>query len=141
MDAAFFGSGAIAELLPPSVRRLSAPEELTQRRWDLLALTRSGCVRLRPSGVACGCVTLLLPGDQGELTQGRIRAERVIGYGLSPRDSLTLSSMGEGAVLCVQRTLLRPDGGAVELQELPLPPLGLPPEELLALYGVRLLLE
>ena len=63
----------------------------------------------------------------------------MITCGLSPRDSLTLSSLTE-PVLCVQRSLPRPDGAVIEPQEVPLPPLPGPPEELLPLLGLRLLL-
>ena len=63
----------------------------------------------------------------------------MITCGLSPRDSLTLSSLTE-PVLCVQRSLPRPDGAVIEPQEFPLPSLPGPPEELLPLLGLRLLL-
>ena len=59
-------------------------------------------------------------------------------YGLSHRDSLTLSSLAE-PVLCVQRLLPRPDGGLIEPQEFPLPALPGPAAELLPLLGARLL--
>ena len=55
-------------------------------------------------------------------------------YGLSHRDSLTLSSLAE-PVLCVQRRLPRPDGGFIEPQEFPLPDLPAPAAELLPLLG------
>ena len=64
----------------------------------------------------------------------RITAETVVTYGLSHRDSLTLSSLAE-PVLCVQRRLPRPDGGVVEPQEFPLPDLPAPAAELLPLLG------
>ena len=59
-------------------------------------------------------------------------------YGLSHRDSLTLSSLAE-PVLCVLRRLPRPDGCVVEPQEFPLPELPGPAAELLPLLGTRLL--
>ena len=68
----------------------------------------------------------------------RITAETVVTYGLSPRDSLTLSSLAE-PVLCVQRQLPRPDGTVIEPQEFPLPALPGPAAELLPLLGARLL--
>ena len=68
----------------------------------------------------------------------RITAETVVTYGLSSRDSLTLSSLAE-PVLCVQRQLPRPGGGVVEPQEFPLPELPAPAAELLPLLGLRLL--
>ncbi|MCI2058932.1 MAG: hypothetical protein LKJ80_06990 [Oscillibacter sp.] len=142
MDAAFWDGGeALRTLLPDGVAWISRPEELTHRRWALLTLTERGCAYLEEARVACGCEVLLLPQEWSGLALTQVRSERVVSYGLSPRDSLTLSSMGEQAVLCVQRTLLRPDGGSVEVQELPLPALDLTPGELLAVFGTRLLLE
>ena len=65
-------------------------------------------------------------------------AETVVTYGLSHRDSLTLSSLTE-PVLCIQRRLRRPDGSVIEPQELPLPPLPEPADRLLPLLGAWLL--
>jgi len=113
------------KLLPPGVR---AAETVAGTVWDLLALTPAG---LSAQG---RCRVLLAPGNGGFSVQ----AERVVTYGLSPRDSLTLSSL-RAPVLCIQRTLPRPDGGVIEPQELPLPPLPGPAEELLPLLGLRLL--
>ena len=122
-------------LLPPAVSRMEQADLLVGRVWDLLALTETGCKQLR----AASCRTLLVPGDLDPAVLQWIQAERVITYGLSQRDSLTLSSLSS-PVLCVQRTLPRPDGGAIESQEFPLPPLPGPAERLLPLLGLRLLL-
>jgi len=116
---------------------MSGRETPEGRRWDLLALTEAAC--RAPGSWRAVCGTVLLPGDRGAQTLRRVRAERVVDYGLSPRDTLTLSGVEGGWVVCVQRTLLRPDGGLVEEQELVLPPLALPPEDLLALAGTWLL--
>ena len=83
------------------------------------------------------CRVALVPGNGGGDLSG-LRAETVVTWGLSPRDSLTLSSLSE-PVLCVQRALLRPDGGVVEPQELPLPRLPAPAEQMLPLLGLWLL--
>ena len=120
-------------LLPRDALAPRQVEALGQRRWDLLALTPEGA----PVTGTVVCRLLLAPGDWGPL--GGIQAERVVTYGLSPRDSLTLSSLTE-PVLCVQRHLPRPDGAVIEPQEFPLPSLPGPPEELLPLLGLRLLL-
>jgi hypothetical protein len=109
--------------------------ELTVRTWDLLALTPEGCRQLE-TPVRCRCV--LVAGDCPAEKLALLRAETVIPYGLSPRDSLTLSSLRE-PVLCVQRALTRPDGVVIEPQEFPLPPLPAPAEELLPLLGLWLL--
>lgn len=119
-------------LLPGGVSAPDQMEALTARRWDLLALTAAGV----PVGKEVRCHLLLAPGDCLEL--GGVQAERVVTYGLSPRDSLTLSSLAE-PVICVQRALPRPDGLVIEPQEFPLPALPAPAAELLPLLGLRLL--
>nr|WP_326164516.1 hypothetical protein [uncultured Oscillibacter sp.] len=138
MDAAIYDCPMEwGPLLPPGTRRVRRAGELTEHLWPLLVLTRRGCPALEglPGGAVCRL--LLAPGDCGAAL-GRVQAEAVISYGLSPRDSLTLSSLAE-PVLCVQRALPRPDGSVVEPQEFPLPPLPGPPEALLPLLGLRLL--
>ena len=87
--------------------------------------------------LAVGAVTaavLLLPGDCGA---NGFRAETVVTYGLSPRDSITFSSLRE-PVLCVQRTLPLLCGGVLEPQEFPLPGVE-GAERLLPGVGTRLL--
>ena len=129
MKAAYFiGDGA---LLPRAVACPETAAELSAESWDLLALTAEGCRALRAAGTAVDCGILLLPGE-GEPPPG-LRAERVVSYGLSHRDTLTLSSLGEMPVLCLQRQLSAP-GGAVDPRELPLTA-----EKLLLLYGLWLL--
>ena len=83
------------------------------------------------------CRVLLAPGDRA-LSLEHVSAETVVTYGLSHRDSLTLSSLAE-PVLCVQRQLPRPDGTVIEPQEFPLPALPGQAAELLPLLGARLL--
>ena len=122
--------------LPPGVRGLERKEELAERTWDLLALTPAGLLHTEKGLVRCRI--LLLPGGCPLELAAQVRAEWVITYGLSSRDSLTLSSL-EDQVLCVQRTLPRPDGGVVEPQEFPLSDLPAPAEELLPLLGMRVL--
>lgn len=139
MDAAIFNCPEEwARFLPPGTRRVLREAELSEHIWPLLALTPEGCRALTafPAGDIV-CRLLLAPGDAQPLPP-QVRAETVISYGLSPRDSLTLSSLTE-PVLCVQRALPRPDGTAVDAQEFPLPPLPVPPEALLPLLGLRLL--
>lgn len=137
MEGAIFDCPAPwLEWLPPGVLGAESPAGLTGRTWDLLALTRRGRGALGRAEVSCR--TLLIPGDGPP----PLDAETVITCGLSTRDSLTLSSLTE-PVLCVQRRLPRPDGAVIEPQEFPLsplPPLPGPPEDLLPLLGLRLLL-
>jgi hypothetical protein len=114
---------------------LQQPTELAEQTWDLLALTPTGCGQLE---TAARCRCALVAGDCPAEKLTLVRAETVIPYGLSPRDSLTLSSLRE-PVLCVQRALTRPDGAVIETQEFPLPPLPASAEELLPLLGLWLL--
>lgn len=133
MESAIFACPASWERrLPPEVRRLQKAEELTERTWDILVL---------PSGseaVEARCRTLLLPGDCPPERIARVAAAQVVTCGLSPRDTLTLSSFAE-PVLCVQRALTRPDGAVIEPQEFPLPKLPAPAAEILPLLGLKLL--
>ena len=122
--------------LPPGARGLDRKEELAQGVWGLMALTPSGLLRLDKGILRCH--VLLLPGGSPLELASLADTDCLITYGLSNRDSLTLSSLEE-PVLCVQRTLPRPDGSVVEPQELPLNGLPAPAEELLPLLGLYLL--
>ena len=136
MEGVFFRCPPSWErLLPPGVLGATRAEDLAARCWPLLALTRRGCEEL--GDTAALCRVLLVPGDWAP-SLDRITAETVVTYGLSHRDSLTLSSLAE-LVLCVQRRLPRPDGCVVEPREFPLPDLPGPAAELLPLLGTRLL--
>ena len=134
MNAAIYDCPA-AWGLPPGTRRIRRAEELTEHLWPLLALTPEGCWALENRPIVCRI--LLAPGDCG-LALEHVQAETVVSYGLSPRDSLTLSSLTE-PVLCVQRALPRLDGAVIDPQELPLPPLPAPAEALLPVLGLYLL--
>ena len=87
------------------------------------------------------CRVVLLPGV-GRETLGELRAASAVSYGLSPRDSLTLSSREGDRLWCaLQRELVTLDGAVVERQEFPLvPPVGLEPLPALAAAGALLLL-
>ena len=133
-----------AGLLPPGTGR-PGRRTLWRRRWGVLALTPEGCAdlltvrrRFPPSARELQCDLLLLP---GECPAGRLPLPptlRAVSYGLSPRDSLTFSSLEQPA-LCVQRALPRPDGTVIEPQEIPLPGLPAPVERFLPLLGLWLL--
>ena len=66
------------------------------------------------------CRTVLLPGEMGERAFP-IRAASAVSYGVSPRDSLTISSR-EGGTLwaALQREVVTITGRVVERQEFPL---------------------
>lgn len=117
MDGGFFLCPDAWEfLLPAEICHLRNAMAVCRKRWDLLTLTPMGCALLpEPAAVTAGI--LLLPGD---CPRSNFRAGTVVTYGLSPRDSITLSSLRE-PVLCVQRTLPLLCGGVLEPQEFPLP--------------------
>jgi hypothetical protein len=106
-----------------------------------VALTPEGCAalsRVRGADKTLSCELALLPGDCPLERLPLARTGRVISYGLSPRDSLTFSSLEQPA-LCVQRALPRPDGVTIEPQEIPLPWLPAPVERFLPLLGLWIL--
>ena len=62
--------------------------------------------------------TVLLPGELGNVP---LRAASAVSYGVSPRDSLTISSREGGTLwVALQRELVTVDGRVVERQEFPL---------------------
>lgn len=116
MEGGFFhASTGWEHLLSPGLRQLWEPWAVGRGRWDILVLTPLGCRLL--AGHSAAAEVLLLPGDC--MAEG-FRAEKVVTYGLSPRDSITFSSLTE-PVLCVQRALPLANGGVLEPQEFPLP--------------------
>lgn len=134
MDGGFFLCPDAWEfLLPAEICYLWNAMAVCRKRWDLLTLTPMGCALLpEPAAVTAGI--LLLPGD---CPRSDLRAGTVVTYGLSPRDSITLSSLRE-PVLCVQRALPLLRGGVLEPQEFPLPGLA-GAEGLLPCVSARLL--
>ena len=98
VDMAFF-RGGLGRWLPPSVPPVDEAV-LLRRCWELLVLDRPGTARLAVLGRAPLCRTVLLPQEN---TAAPLRAQQVVGCGLSPRCSLTLSGLTPRPVLCVQR--------------------------------------
>ena len=96
-------------------------------------------VTVLPGTLACG--TVLLPGSQSGLLD-RISAKSAVSYGLSGRDTITLSSRrGNRLWVAVQRELVRLDGMMLERQELSVEANeGMDTLHALALTGARLLL-
>lgn len=80
---------------------------------------------------------VLLPGAMG---RSSIRANCAVTYGMSGRDTLTLSSVtGRERILSLQREILTVRGEILERQELTVRG-AMEPERLLAVYGALLLL-
>lgn len=109
--------------------------------WDLLALPPDAIIHAPLAG-ALRARSLLLPGDSAPSLAAGAQALQIIGYGFSPRDTLTLSSFaGRERLLCLQRGLLTLGGALLEPQELPLPEAlsALREEDALFIAGLRLL--
>ena len=115
------------------------PACLLRKGPDLLVISPGAARAGVTERVSCG--TVLLPGCAGRLLE-RVHARSAVSYGLSPRDSITLSSReGERLCLAVQRELVRVDGTVLERQELVAEAAGgQDPMLALALAGALLLL-
>ena len=135
-DAIFLCPAAWEAWVSPETRRLRQAEELSERVWEILLLPPGTVREIHGTPVRCSC--LLVEGDCRPELLASVETGHVVTYGLSSRDSLTLSSLQE-PVLCVQRSLPRPDGAVIEPQEIPLRDLPLPAEQILPLLGLRLL--
>jgi hypothetical protein len=88
--------------------------------------------------VACGIA--LIPGDTGPGDAGSsIEAECVVTYGMSPKNTLTLSSISEASyVLAIQRELLTAKGDVLDRQEIRMRG-GMKPDTLMAVAGTLLI--
>ena len=142
MDIAIVGKNAQTLCRSAGVKAnaFSSLKEVTGRAWDLLALTRDAADT--PFAGTLASYDLLLPGDSDPSLALRLGAVQVVGYGFSPRCTLTLSSVtGAERLLCLQRSLLALDGALLEPQELPLSPAlsALSGEDALLVAGIRLL--
>ncbi len=143
MEIAVIGTQAralcqIAEI--EDAQAFSALAEADGRAWDLLALCRDAvCV---PPPAALRMKIALLPGDSETSLAAALHAAQLVGYGFSPRDTLTLSSVtGAERLLCLQRGLLTLGGALLEPQEFPLSGIlsALCAEDALLAAGLRLL--
>ena len=87
------------------------------------------------------CGTVLLPGSAGRQL-GAFRAKSAVSYGLSGRDTITLSSReGERVWVAVQRELVRMDGTVLDRQEVAVRvPADMDAMQILALVGALLLM-
>ena len=101
-------------------------------------LVSPGCAAAHvASPVSCG--TLVFPGDS-KLPAAHFRADSVVTYGMSPRNTVTYSSIAEDScVIAVQRELKSFHGETVESQELRVEG-GMHPDTLLAVTAAALVL-
>ena len=116
----FYRSGGAAwqRALPPELQRIEDAAAALAHCWELFVLDREGARRLSAQGRMPLCRTLLLP---QEAWAEPLRARQVVSCGPSPQSSLTLSSLTQRGVLCVQRQLTALNGTVIEPQEIPLP--------------------
>ena len=130
--------GAAWERCLPSALTMLDETALLSRPWPLLVCSRRGAESLSLLPRPPLCRTVLMP---QEAAGAWLRARQVVGCGLSPRCSLTLSGLSPRPVLCVQRALTALDGTVIEPQDIPLSLhwSRLPPETLLLAAGAWLL--
>lgn len=129
-------AGLLSRALPPGLWACCHPAR-SGGVYDLLLVAPDWRGHL-PPGLTCRA--LLWPGRLGPLTEA-LEAGWVVSYGLTPRDSLTLSSLGrESVCLALQREVVTLAGRSLEPQEVPLRGFaGAAPELTLAWAGVLLL--
>lgn len=94
-----------------------------------------------PEPVRCGAV--LVPGERAAVLAPHIRSACAVSYGMSPRDTVTLSSINETKlVLALQRELVTLEGEVLERQEFSIrrERMAAAPEDLLAAAAGLLIL-
>ena len=93
----------------------SSPDGIAGARPDLVVVSPGTRLPEAPGGDPIRCGALLLP--DGAPT-GRFEPGCVVNYGMSPRDTVTFSSIGETeCVISLQRELPTLDGGVLDQQE------------------------
>ena len=130
----------------------SLPENLRERvdlcpaaclpkgeKADLLVISPD--LRREEGSMSLSCRAMLVPGRLSPLA-GEMSASWAVSYGMSPKDSLTLSSLGEERIgLVLQREVVTLGGDCLDCQEFFLPwGEHVSPLYVLACAGVQLLL-
>jgi hypothetical protein len=134
--------GNSGDLLIRSIRTLN---DMSAKKTDVLVLSEDDAIFQGEPKARVACKILLLPGDR--VTSGTepgdtdfFDAECVVTYGMSPKNTITLSSISEeSCVLALQRELITIGGDVLERQEIKIKG-GLRPNSLLAVYGTLLIL-
>ena len=132
---------AVLERGEQLARRLVArfgPAVGADQRPGLLVVAPEVCL---PAKGELECETVLLPGNATHQL-GTLQARSAVSYGLSGRDTITLSSKeGRRLWMAVQRELVCLDGTVLERQEIPIHiPDGADEMQALVLAGAMLLL-
>ena len=97
------------------IETVSAPAEISRVKPDLVVISPMTPLSDPPASVKIRCGTLLLPDGA---PSGGFEPDRVVSYGMSPRDTVTLSSIGEGScMLSLQRELPTLGGEILDQQE------------------------
>lgn len=133
-----FLSASLPESLRQEIDLCSAQGMGPGQQADLLVVSPDLAERdIHPPA----CRAVLVPGRLSPLARD-IPAQWAVSYGISPKDSLTLSSLGEDAIsLALQREVVTLGGSCLECQELCLPHGGhRAPMHVLACAGVQLML-
>lgn len=123
------------------LRKANSYSELNGLTADVLVITSDAAMLLREPSVHMPCGILLFPGDHApgcEAAEG-FEAGCIVTYGMSPKNTITLSSIGEeSCVLALQRELMTVKGNVLERQEMCVKG-GMRPDSLLAVVGALLL--
>ncbi len=135
-------SACLAGSLPEHLRERVAlcPAACLSREEEADLLVVSPDLRREEGSLPLRCRALLVPGRLSPLA-GELTAGWAVSYGMNPKDSLTLSSLGqEGMGLVLQREVLTLAGECLDCQEFFLSPGDVPPLHVLACAGVQLML-
>ena len=119
------------------IRRVLTTDELTGTPPEVMVLSPDYVMPYRSGAKPVKCGILLLPGDaDAEI----IDAGCIVTYGMSPKNTITFSSIGENVcVVALQRELLTAGGEMLEQQEFKVKS-SLRPDILLAVAGALLIL-
>ncbi len=134
--------GNCGDLLIRSIRTLN---DISTKKTDVLVLSEDADIVHGERKARVSCTILLLPGDR--VASGTescdtdiFDAECIVTYGMSPKNTITLSSINEETcVLALQRELITTGGDVLERQEIKVKG-GMRPNSLLAVVGTLLIL-
>ncbi len=89
---------------------------------------------------AVSCSAAVLPGALAAGIAGKINAKCLVTYGMSSKDTITLSSTKDAPMLSIQREIIDLNGKRTDIQEIALRPIAQDnPEYIMAAAGVLLL--
>jgi hypothetical protein len=129
--------GSSGDILIRSIRALN---DTTMKRTDILVLSADDAKYRHDQNAHISCGILLMPGDTVACDTDVFDAECIVTYGMSPKNTITLSSISEDTcVLALQRELVTTKGDVLERQEIKVKG-GLRPDSLLAVAGTLLIL-